>query len=122
MSYLGNYSLSGDQPEDSGLDSFLQDQAQQKYSQQLAANQPQMDEVSKNVGMMKAGVTAATMPFMLTPTGAAVGIGSQLIMQKMAQDAADARAKRERAAAIAQQQGQSEQSAIQTMVNSMRGL
>lgn len=64
--------------------------------------------------------TSAALPFMSTPAGAAATIGSQFLMQYMAQRAADERARRERAAQIAQTHGQQEQQGLENLINVYR--
>lgn len=65
--------------------------------------------------------STAALPFMATPAGAAVAVGSQFLSQYLAQKAADERAKRQRAAEIAQQHSQGEQRGIDQLINVYRG-
>lgn len=64
---------------------------------------------------------AAAAPFMSTPAGAGIMVGSQFLSQYLAQKAADERARREREAQIAQQHGQSEQKGFDTLMQAYRG-
>lgn len=65
--------------------------------------------------------TAAALPFMATPQGAAVLVGSQLLMNTMANKAANERQKRATEAEIAQTQGSQEQAALRSMIENLRG-
>jgi hypothetical protein len=68
-------------------------------------------------GVAESGASA---PFMSTPAGAAALIGSQFLMNYMAQRAADERAKREREMQIAQQHGSQEQQGLENLINVYR--
>lgn len=65
---------------------------------------------------------AAALPFMATPAGAAVVVGSQFLSNYLAQDAADKRAAKERRMQIAQQQGAGEQRGLENLMNAYRGM
>lgn len=115
MSYLGSFRYS---PNEDPMDSYLQGSNEQNYSQQLAANAPAMETQAAKVAGLTAG---ASLPFMMTPAGAAVSVGATLASQYMAQKAADERAKRQREMEIAQNLGHQEQGALQNMVANIRG-
>ena len=66
-------------------------------------------------------VSKASLPFMETPVGAGVAVGSQFLSQYLAQKAADERAKRDRSVQIAQQHSQGEQQGIDQLINVYRG-
>lgn len=76
---------------------------------------------SQKAGMdlATAGSAAAT-PFMATPGGAAVLIGSQIAMQMAAQNAAANQAKRQRDMEIAQNKGAGEERGFQTIMEGLR--
>lgn len=86
-------------------------------SQQIQVN-PETSDTASKVSLMTG---AATVPFMSTPAGAAVMVGSQFLTQYLAQKAADERAKRDRAVQIAQQHGQDEQKGFDQLINVYRG-
>lgn len=95
----------------------------QAFQQHLAQKNMMNSSPSAAETTAKTGQTAAmaATPFMLTPQGAAVGVGSQLVMGYLAQKAADERAKRERAALIAQQHGEQEQQGFNKLIDVYRG-
>lgn len=80
----------------------------------------QVSPAQAGASAMQKGSMAAA-PFMMTPAGAALTVGSQFLSQYMAQKAADERAKRERMAQIAQEQGQGEQRGLEQLINVYRG-
>lgn len=67
-----------------------------------------------------AATSAAALPFLATPAGAGVMIGSQILSGYMQQRAADERARRERAASIAQEHGLQEQRGFQNLIDVYR--
>lgn len=73
---------------------------------------------SANVAGMS-GMAAS--PFMATPEGAAAMVGSQFLSQYLAQKAADEKARRDRAAQIAEQHSQGEQKGFDTLMQAYRG-
>lgn len=75
-----------------------------------------------STGQMLQVAGAAALPFMATPVGAAVAVGSQLLSNYLAQDAADKRAAKERRMQIAQQQGAGEQRGLENLMNAYRGM
>jgi hypothetical protein len=99
---------------------YDEDPFDQSYlsSKQLDVSPQFSDSLMKTATSPYASAAAA--PFMATPAGAAVAVGSQFLTQYLAQQAADARAKRERDAQIAQEQGRSEQSAYDRLTNVYR--
>ena len=91
----------------------------QEFQKTLGASgAPTADPAASSVGT--AG-SAAALPFMATPAGAGVVVGSQFLSQYLAQKAADARQKRERAAQIAQEHGQAEQRGFDQLINVYKG-
>ena len=71
--------------------------------------------------ILGSGGSAAALPFMATPAGAAAVVGSQFLSQYLAQKAADERARRERSAQIAQEHGAAEQRGFDQLINVYRG-
>ena len=67
------------------------------------------------------GVSAAATPFMATPAGASVLVGSQFASQLLAQRAAEAQRRRQGEIDIAQNRGNQEQNAMQAYINNIRG-
>lgn len=63
-------------------------------------------DVSSTMGN---AASVASAPFMATPAGAAVAVGSQFLSQYLAGKAAEEKAKRDREVAIAQKHGSDEQ-------------
>ena len=86
----------------------------------------QTQKVAPAVQAAKSGVDAGTVagaaatPFMATPGGAAVLIGSQIAMQMAAQNAAANQAKRQRDMEIAQNKGAGEERGFQTIMEGLR--
>ena len=66
-------------------------------------------------------VSKESLPFMATPVGAGVAVGSQFLSQYLAQKAADERAKRDRSVQIAQQHSQGEQQGIDQLIKVYQG-
>lgn len=118
MSYLGAFKYS---PNEDPMDSFLQGSNEPSYSQQLSANAPEMQSQAAKVAGLTSTAATASLPFMMTPAGAAVSVGATLASQYMAQKAADERAKRQKEMEIAQNLGHQEQGALQNMVANIRG-
>jgi hypothetical protein len=85
-------------------------------------------QAAQNAGNMKALQTAGTvgsaaaLPFLATPWGAAALIGTQAIMQIKAQKAADERAKRQNLAQIEQNKGAQTSQSFDTILEGYRGL
>lgn len=116
--YLGDYNLTGNSDP---INSYLQEIGSRgpDYSAKLGAGLPAMESQASKV----AGMTgAAALPFMMTPAGAAVAVGSQFASQLLAQKAADERAKREQSVQIAQQHGAGEQRGFENLINVYRGM
>lgn len=88
------------------------------YNMQLEQNLPQMKAQAAKVAGL-AGSAAAT-PFMATPTGAAVLIGSQIAMQMAQQKAQAEQLKRQRDMEIAQQRSAGEERGFQTIMEGLR--
>lgn len=85
-----------------------------KYSSKIADQGMKGEQAILNAG------TAASVPFMATPAGAAVAVGSQLLQGYLSQKAQAEQAKRQREMEIAQQHSQGERQGIDQMLGAWR--
>lgn len=94
-----------------------------QMSPEMAPQVQQAQNQANASALQTAGTlgSAAALPFMSTPMGAATLIGSQLVMNTMANRAANERQKRATEAEIAQTQGSQEQQALRSMIENLRG-
>ena len=112
-SWLDNYMKQKKYSPYDNSEGFLSIQPQ-KTQEVIQAPQQSTGEILTNTGT--AGLQGGAMG---SPAGAAIAAGGSLASQIIAQRAADARAQRERAANIEQTLGQNQQSAYNTILQSL---